>query len=148
MDSLIPAHIVKHIRSHIENYETVGTNVGETPFSYNALFDGEDELKEEFEKMLSENIKAISPSKMRMGDGTETAILRLATQSLLLGFLSERYMRDKRMNGENKKQLFKKSYDSISTFLDKMHKDGREDITSTAKAAYEETDDKEDDVNF
>ena len=133
MDSMITENDVTSIYERINNEELIVTHDITQKSSLGALFDGEEHLKSTAMKMIDE-----ATTNAKLPNKISNSIKLLAIRCCLLGFLSERYVRDiKLSNDPNSKTIFNTRYDDINTFLSKLGGASSKTVTEFAKEGYE-----------
>jgi hypothetical protein len=122
MDNIISKDVVEKIYTHLKEINSIG-EPNELIDSLEKLFDGEEELLEATENLATEVTNVLlnkaNPSNMK------DAVTKYIMSATLLGFISERYTRDIKMDTTNiMKDLIKRDYETLQTYLSKKVSDG------------------------
>ena len=137
MDMIIGSDVTSAIVNHLREINSMSSS-DELNHAIERLFDGEDNLATGAAILESDHIDKIINGKT-LAD-KQKAIKRLISMSVLFGFLSERYVRDTKMDTDSSidNTIFKREYEDIKSFLSRKSSKHNMSLTDIARRETED----------
>ena len=130
MDVLISEEIVEHLYTRLTDISSIA-NPDQYRAAIEGLFDSEEHLVHGIHKLVKDALDSVKST-----DDIEriaVVISKSINKAALLGFLSERFMRDKVLdsNMQEGTNLFRRGYEDLETFINRRMK--RKNLAEIAK---------------
>lgn len=148
MDCLISEEYATKIADTLENLiiNTKTSNPKKFEETIMRMFDGEEYLYETITKLLTNLSAALDQSNVESTQERNVILRKYLSSAVLVGFLSERYVRDKMLDNDKDSGLFfAREYESMDAFLNRLtqateqEKDFLEIVRQSHDEAIEET---------